>query len=59
MNKKQWKVEELENSVVSYPLNDIIEHNLCSYCECNPRIENHKKKLIMHNAMDGREKVKN
>ena len=38
-----------------YPINDLKEHTLDEFCECNP--EWHEEGMWVHNSFDGREHI--
>ena len=49
-----WGVFKMSNSEVHIaPLNDIRTHDLTTYCECNPIIDDDG--VIIHNSWDFRE----
>ena len=41
------------------PLNDYREHEETELCWCNPRRDDDEQRVVIHNALDGREEYEN
>lgn len=59
-----WSVVDAPSGVHALPDDDLIVHTESETCFCNPTVERqavhqqeylHVRKLVVHNAMDGRE----
>lgn len=50
-----WGVFESETEVHVAPLDDAYEHILDERCGCCPRVEKHRRLLVIHRSADGRE----
>lgn len=61
MNLGGWDLHptDLHGDIHVTPCDDLREHSLTPLCWCNPRRDSDDPEIVLHNAMDQRERYEN